>query len=112
MFDHRRFYASSTDVGLSNGNLSIIVLKHHGVKRDFAALFILETVDEDLLILGYLELLSCDFYNCVHFIMCIITSISILLPYGWWLYSAETNCKSTTFSLFGQMDFSDLVVGR
>ena len=68
MFHHGSFNIGTTDIGLANGNVTIIVFEHHGVKRNLATLFILKTVDKDLLILGDLELLSCDFYDCVHFI--------------------------------------------
>lgn len=67
MFHHGSLNAGAIDVRLANGNVTIIVFEHHGVKRDLATLLILKAVDEDLLILGYLELLSCDFYYCVHF---------------------------------------------
>jgi len=67
MFYHGSFNAGATDVGLANGNVTIIVFEHHGVKRNLATFFILKTIDEDLLILGDLELLTCDFYYCVHY---------------------------------------------
>ena len=67
MFHHGSLDAGAADVGLANGNVTIIVFEHHGVKRDLAAFIVLEAVDEDLLILSDLELLSCDFNYCVHF---------------------------------------------
>ena len=67
MFHYGSFDAGAIDIGLTNSYVTIIVLEHHGVKRDLATFLILKTVDEDLLILGDLELLSCDFYYCVHY---------------------------------------------
>ena len=61
-------YISTSNVRFANLNFAIIVFKHHGVKRNFATLVVLQTVDENLLILGDLELLACDFYDCVHFL--------------------------------------------
>ena len=69
VFQHGGLYVCAGDVGLSNLNVAVIVFKHHGVKRNLAALFVLKTVDENLLILCDLELLSCDFYDCVHFLI-------------------------------------------
>lgn len=60
---------SPCDVRLTYSYSTIIVLEHHGVKSYLASLFVLKAVYEDLLILSYLELLSCYFYNCVHFII-------------------------------------------
>ena len=67
MFHHGGLHAGAVNIRLTNCNVTIIVLEHHGVKRNLATLFILKAVDEDLLILGYLELLSCDFNYCVNF---------------------------------------------
>lgn len=70
---------STRNVGFSNLYVAIIVFKHHGVKRDLATFFVLKTVDKDLLILSDLELLSCDFYDCVHFNILFISVLQIVL---------------------------------
>ena len=67
VFQNRCLHGGTLDIGLAYGYVTIIVFEHHGVKRNLAAFFVLQTADENLLILGYLELLACDFYYCVHF---------------------------------------------
>ena len=67
VFQHGSLNSSTLDIGFANGYIAIIVFEHHGVERNLATFLVLEAVYEDLLILGYLELLACDFYYCVHF---------------------------------------------
>ena len=76
VFDHCGFHVCTCDIGFPNLYSAIIVFEHHGVKRNLATLFVLKAVDEDLLILSYLELLSCDFYDCVHFFINLIDYFS------------------------------------
>ncbi len=78
-------YVCTSDVRFANLNIAVIVFKHHGVKSNLAALIVLKTVHEDLLIFSDLELLSCDFYNCVHFLNMfslndLIYFLGLLLP--------------------------------
>ena len=79
VFQHGGLYVSTSNIRLSNLHIAVIVFKHHGVKRHFATLVVLQTVDENLLILGDLELLTCDFYDCVQFlIVCFLITFTHL----------------------------------
>ena len=61
--------------GFAQDNPVTILNKQNFVELNFSLFTGVKSVDEDFLTFLYLELLSCNLYYCVHFILCLRFSV-------------------------------------
>lgn len=64
------YYLCTFNLGCADGYCSLVVYEQHLVEfNSLAGLYILDVVHEELLALLSLELLTVNFYDCVHFLL-------------------------------------------
>ena len=63
---NRGIHGCALDCWGANGNFGAVIHEEHSVKADLGALIVLQTVHIEPLILLYLILVPCNFYDGVH----------------------------------------------
>ena len=63
---NRGIHGCAGDCWGANGNLGTVIHQEHPVKADLGAFILLQTVHIEPLILLYLVLVPCNFYDGVH----------------------------------------------